>query len=221
MGQGPEFCQADKGEEFMRKKGLVILLLLAMIGVSGCGLSLSSPSRKIESYLKNKYNSNFYLVSRDGYDVRAHETNYTYKDEDGNEFNIRYDKDYISDNYGHILYDVEIQDKLQLILGENYKVFVSTEMTFWSGAREISNFERYMEQLTFIKIHVYTLQEPDYQQIAETLLSEANGITFLVDVYHTTKSGYDSMTKYSDKLSFENELSRDSFMIEEDQIKEY
>lgn len=218
MGQGLEFFQAGKGEEFMRKKGLVILLLLVMIGVSGCGLSLSSPSRKIESYLKNKYNSNFHFVSRGGYDVRSHVRSYTYKNEDGNEFSIRYYTDFISDNYGHILYDGEIQDKLQSILGENCKVFVSTKTSFTSASSDVSNAENYMEQTAYIQVDVYTLQETDYQQIAEPLLDETKNIDFFVTIYHTTEVGYDSVTKYSDTLNYADELSRDSFWIEDNQI---
>ena len=220
MGQGTVFCLAGKGEEFMRKKGLVILLLLAMIGLSGCGLSLSSPNRKIESYLKSKYNSDFYFVSRDGYDVRTHETNYTYKDTAGNNFKVTYDKYGVADNYCHILYDEAIQNKLQSILGENCKVFVSTELSFTVASSNVSSVEDYMGGVSVsTNVEVYILQKPDYQQIAKDLLSETDGVSLSVFVFHVTENGYDRVMKYLDSLNLADELGRGYFRIEDNEIK--
>lgn len=176
----------------MRKTGLVILLFLTMLGVSGCASQSYTTRREIKTYLENKYHSKFYFVSDDSPEDNLYSTDFTYRDEDGNEFHVKYySGSLIGDTYGDILFREDVQELLQEAMGPDYGVHVdkTADWPLSSSSESYDSTLDYMQRCTWIQVNIYTKNEPDYTQIAQTLIDVEGDIDFHVLVYYSYEEG--------------------------------
>lgn len=205
----------------MRKAGLVILLFLTMLGVSGCVSKSYTTRREIKTYLENKYHSKFYYVSDDSPEDDLYSTLFTYKDEDGNKFYVTYySSSFIYDGYGDILFREDVQELLQEAMGPDYVVHVREAKDRSGEPESYDSTLDYMQRCTRIDVRIYTKNEPDYTRIAQTLIDVEGDIYFWVEVYHTNEKGF-AEAAASVYVNRSNQLSSEIFGIDGNQMIDY
>ena len=96
-----------------------------------------------------------------------------------------YSSSFIYDGYGDILFREDVQELLQEAMGPDYVVHVREAKDRSGEPESYDSTLDYMQRCTWIDVRIYTEDEPDYTQIAQTLIDVEGDICFDVLVHFT------------------------------------
>ena len=142
----------------MKKIILSIFWCLSVLLImTGCSKDFND--NEITNYLQNKYNKDFTFVG-EGDDVWSSNTiTKIYSDNKKNEFKIKINDNYLSDNYYSVIYDEEISKYYQNEFTSNYKVFVSSESYYTNNSKSYANVNEYIDDIVGLNISIYTTDD--------------------------------------------------------------
>ena len=185
----------------MKKIVLSTICIISLLALFGCEKGTSN--NNIEQYLNNKYKKDFTYVGP-GDDVwSSKEETKIYADDSGNEFKVRNNNSYLTDNYYHIIYDEEISNIFRNELSLYYKVYVSTDNNYTTINAHYKNVNDYINDNSALNISVYTTNN-DFSFIKERLSSTISSNNFnnyiVVVVYQVASETFNNITKYNTSI---------------------
>lgn len=140
----------------MKKKIILSIFCCLSVLLIATGCSKEFNDNEITNYLQDKYNKNFTFVG-EGDDVWSSNTiTKIYSDNNKNEFKIKINDDYLSDNYYSVIYDEEISKYYQNEFTSSYKVFVSSESYYTNNSKSYTNVNEYIDDIVGLNVSIYT-----------------------------------------------------------------
>lgn len=169
----------------------------------------------MQSYLYNKYGSDFSFVSEEDDVWSSKSKSYVFVDDNENRFLVRNSSGYLTDNYSSVLFDSIASKNVCMDLGPKVKVYIKTTSTFFDSTKKFDEFMTYLSECPVINVAVYTAEDYDDDELANRLKESLIGCTASVVIFHVTDDIYASVNDFVSDIST---MSSVSFWIENDSI---
>lgn len=180
------------------------------------GLS-NSEEKNMQSYLYNKYGSDFSFVSEEDDVWSSKSKSYMFVDNNENHFLVRNSSGYLTDNYSSVLFDSIASMSACAGFGAEVKVYIKTTSTFFDSTKQFNEFMAYLSECPVINVAVYTTENYDNDEIANSLKESLIGCTASVVIYHVADDIFASVNDFVSDIST---ISSVSFWIENNSISE-
>lgn len=204
----------------IKQLSLLLLSIILILGVCGCmntGVVSNSEKKNMQSYLQNKYSSDFSFVSEEDDVWSSKSKSYVFVDDNENRFLIRNSSGYLTDNYSSVLFDSIASKNACVGLGPKVKVYIKTTSTFFDSTKKFDGFMTYLSECPVINVAVYTAENYDNDELANRLKESLIGCTASVVIYHVADGIFASVNDFVSDIST---ISSVSFWIENNSISE-
>lgn len=113
------------------------------------------------------------------------------------------------------MFDSDIEDYLNIQLEVPYKLFVSTESTFFNASVLFNGFEDYLEKCSEVTIKMYVKKEVSLEEIEAKLNEKLSFSRGFVNVYTVSEDVFDSINQFLQSFdTINSEYKMDYFRIE-------
>lgn len=205
----------------MKRVLLLVMISLFIFGVSGCmrnesgSNELTNKITTAEDYLSSKYGEVFSFVSY-GDDVWSSKSKSSiYSDNNGQNFTVKENSGYFTDNYCSILFDASASESINAFFEDNTKVFVNTQSVFFPSTKKFDNTSDYLKDCSVINVAIYTTQVEHYEEISKLLMNAMSDCTVSTVVYCVDVQDFINITEFK---STANVLTSGSFWIENNEV---
>lgn len=205
----------------MKKLLALLLALIIFLSISLCVEYITGRSEAV-TYLSEKYQQQFTYISgsRSLLPGSLVETEYTFKDANGNFFTVQ-DSGFLSDNYLSVHYDPLADIWLDSMIAEECKVFTSSKGLFGAISVEHHDLHEYLDSASFCyKLRIYTTESGgDPQKICDAISTVAAeyGYSFNeVCVITVSEETYTAANSYDFTAPPDSVIAEATFSVDQD-----
>ena len=197
------------------KKIILLLILTLSIILSGC----SNKEDSAMAYLKEKYGEKFNYVGLGDTVWSSKSKFFIFTDDSGNEFTVEERGGSYSDDYGSIIYDREIQQKLSSVVPAESKLFASTEGCRRTYTNKDMSVEEYMKEAGIINVVILTTESDNYKILTDSLIEFSSDLVISGVIYQVSDEMFNEVNSFTESQENTHDIiACESFWIENNEL---